>query len=138
MRKEEQSRSEMVKDLPGESAKKRAARKWRNNALRAKYKEGKMPIVAIVDPETIDWENKKVHLKKEAPPQPADVIENEDPRVSRLETKFLKDIRAMMNEHKAKNIERYAAHLAHRKRILLKEKLRRLELSIAQREGAKS
>jgi hypothetical protein len=86
-------------DRPKEPAQKLAERKWRNNALRKKLKEGALPINLLVDPDCIDYENRKVHLKKEAPPEPAEVIENDNPKVHRFETKFKQDIRAMMNEH---------------------------------------
>jgi hypothetical protein len=124
-------------DRPMETARKRAARKWANNALRKRYKEGTMPIVAVVDPDTIDWDNEKIHLKKEAPPQPADVVKNDDPKANKFESKFIKDIRAMMEAHKLRNVELQLALIAEEKRKLLKEKLRRLEASIAEREGAK-
>ena len=95
-----------------------------------------MPIAAIVDPDTIDWDNEKIHLKKEA--QPADVVENDDPRVSAFERKFKKDIREMMEGYKRRNVEIYAALIAQEKRKLLKEKIRSMEAGIAERDGAKT
>lgn len=105
-----------------------------------------MPIVAIVDPDTIDWDNQKVHLKKDAAPQPADVIETEKRKndiLPRTQERFKKEIRKMLDEHKEKNIQLYAAHIAHQRRRLMLEKIRRLKLfiaaseaRIAQREGA--
>jgi hypothetical protein len=131
----------MVKDLdrPKEPASKRATRMWRNHALTKKIKEGKKLVPLFVDPDCIDYENNKVHLPKEAPPQPAEVIENEArPRVNRFESKFIKDIRAMMNEHKAINVAWYRAVIYQQKRRLLLEKLRRLEASITARQGERS
>jgi hypothetical protein len=124
----------MLKDPPKVPASKRATRMWRNHALTKRIKEGKKLVPLLVDPDCIDYENRKVHLSKEAP-QPAEVIENETPRKNRFETKFIKDIRAMMNEHKAINVAWYRAVIYQQKRRLLLEKLRRLEVSIAQREG---
>ena len=119
----------MIKDLEDarESARRRATRRWNNYALTKKIKEGKAPVRLLVDPDCIDYENNKVHLKKEEVPQPAEVIENEAPRKNRFETKFIKDIRAMMNEHKAINVAWYRAVIQQQKRRLLLEKLRRLE-----------
>ena len=70
--------------------------------------------------------------------RPADVIENDDPRVNKLETKFIKDILEMMEGHKKPNVEIYAAAIREQKRKLLLEKLRRVEAGIAEREGAKT
>jgi hypothetical protein len=89
-----------------------------------------------VDPDTVDYENRKVHLTKEA--QPADVIETNDPRVSKLETKFKNDIREMMEGHKQQNMAFYAAAIRHQKRRLMIEMIKRLEAKNAEREGAKT
>jgi hypothetical protein len=59
-------------------------------------------------------------------------------KVSGFERKFVKDIKAMMEGHKLRNVEIQVAPIHQEKRKLLMEKIRRLELSIAQREGAKS
>jgi hypothetical protein len=128
----------MLKDPPKEPASKRATRMWRNHALTRRIKEGKKLVPLLVDPDCIDYDNRKVHLPKEAPPQPAEVIENDDPRANRFETKFIKDIRAMMNEHKAINVAWYRAVIYQQKRRLLLEKLKRLEASIAGRQGERS
>jgi hypothetical protein len=65
-------------------------------------------------------------------PEVAGVISNDgrrDRSVTRMERKFLKDIRAMMEGHAAKNLAAYAASIQHRRRKLLAEKLRRLQLA---------
>jgi hypothetical protein len=81
------------------------------------------------------------------PLRPADVIENDNPKVKRFERKFKKDIREMINGQQSINIEWYRASLHQQKRRLLLEKLRRLEAGtwntpseahIAQSKGAKS
>jgi hypothetical protein len=128
----------VLKDPPSESASKKAERKWRNNALRTKYKENKMPFVAVVDPDDIDYENRKVHINNDAPPKPASIIETDDPKVERFERKFLKDIRAAMNEHKQINMTIYRAAIRQQKKRILLEIIRRREANIAAREGAKS
>ena len=88
---------------------------WRNNALSQKFK--KMKATGEGE-EEFDFHDGKKYFSterpkppKEAPPQPAQVIENEGRKAHGFERKFLKDIRAMMNEHKAINIEWYAAPL---------------------------
>jgi hypothetical protein len=107
-------------DGPTEPAEKRAERKWRNNQLRQKIKAGKIPPV-VVDPR--------------APPDVATVLENKAKRrPGGFERKFLKEIRAMLDERKQENYRALAAHVHHYRRRLMLEKLRRLEL--AQREDA--
>jgi hypothetical protein len=57
-----------------------------------------------------------------------------DGRINRFETKFKRDIRAMMEGYAARNLELYLASLNARKVILLKEKLRRLQEAEKQNE----
>jgi len=137
----------MIKDLFGgkEPAKERATRIWRNNDLTHRFK--KMKETGKGSEEFSFYDGKKpfaneVPKPPNEPIRPADVIENNDPRVDRFERKFKKDIRMMLNGHKEENrallIAGMRAAIYQEKRKLLLEKLRRLEASIAQREGAKS
>jgi len=137
----------MLKDNGGrkEPPEQVAERKWRNNALRTKYKEGKMPVVAIVDPETIDYVNQKIHLPKEAPPEIGSIIptnEAEKKLVRDRKQRALRQLFSFLYEDmERKKILIKAVRpeinlLVHERerRILLLEKIRRLEASIAQRE----
>jgi hypothetical protein len=111
-------------DRPREPAEKRAERKWKNNQLRQKIIASKVPAPVVVDPNE--------------PPEVASVIKNDKkPRARVFERKFLKDIRAMMEEHKERNIvvQRYLIY--QEKRKILLELIRRREVSIAEREGAR-
>jgi hypothetical protein len=54
-------------DKNKEPARRKAERKWRNHELAKKYKTGKMPFLAIVDHENVDYEKAKVHLEKNEP-----------------------------------------------------------------------
>jgi hypothetical protein len=97
----------MVKDLDGpkEPPERVAERKWRNNVLRAKYKENKMPVVAIVDPADIDYVNKKVRLDKNPPPEVGTVLVNKAKRrPGGFERKFIKEIRGILGERKQENL----------------------------------
>jgi hypothetical protein len=144
-------RSEMIKDLFGvrERAKERASRKWRNNELSARFKKikatGEGADQFLIRDGKKFFSTEVPKLPKEALPQPAEIIETNKPKAQKFETKFKKEIRKMLDEHKEISIKAYLAILAQQKRRLLKEKIRRLELSIAehearitQREGAKS
>jgi hypothetical protein len=141
----------MVKDLFGtnERAKEKAERRWRNAELTARFL--KMKETGEGSEDFAFRDGKKYFATevpkppRDAPPKPADLIENEHPRVSAFERKFKKDLMAMMEGHKRRNAEAYLAVIAHERRKLLKEKIRRLELSIAAseariaaREGAKT
>jgi hypothetical protein len=122
-------------DNPRETSEQRAERMWRNNQLRQKYKEGKMPVAMMVNPEDIDHVNFKVRVNKDPPPEVGTVVINKGKRkpVS-FERKFLKEIRAMLDERKQEYIEMMRASLAHERRKLMLEKLRRMELRIAESE----
>ena len=110
----------MIKDLFGtrERAKERAARKWRNNELSARFR--KMKATGEGAEQFLVRDGKKFFSTevpkrpKEALPQPAEVIKTNKPKAQKFETKFKKDIRAMLNEHKEVSIKAYAAALAHR------------------------
>ena len=111
----------MVKylDQPKETAAKRAERRWRNHDVATKFKAAKAEA-------------------KAAPPKEPLLIETEKPKndiLTRSQERFKKEIKKMLDEHKGRNVAIYAALIAHEKRKLLKEKIRRLEASIAEREG---
>lgn len=100
-----------------------ASRRWRNNQAIKRLREEKQKP-QLVDPD--------------AKPEPSDVITNEGRRdgpLNRFESKFKQEIRQMMEGHVKKNLAIYAAALEHRKRILLKEKIRRAKLAQQQAES---
>jgi hypothetical protein len=102
---------------PKEPVRVKAERRWRNAALRREIKE-ELQKPKLVDPNT--------------PPETGDVISNDrrlDGPINRLERAFIRQIRDLMNEHAGRNLQFHAALIEHRKRILLKEKLRRLKLA---------
>jgi hypothetical protein len=106
-------------DAPREPARSKATRKWKNNDLTRRFKEEKTKAPA------------KEHKELEV----GDVIENEGSRhgnVLRAQTKFLKDLKEMLEGHANRNALLY--HISLRRRInrLKLEKLRRLELRAAQ------
>jgi hypothetical protein len=124
----------MVKELDGpkEPSEKVAERKWRNNALAKKAKEGQKPIPMMVYPDDIDYVTFKVKVDKNPP---GTVIENKAKRLrGGFETKFLKEIRSMLDERKRENYNALVAHVTSYRRKLMLEKLRRYEL--AEREDA--
>jgi hypothetical protein len=137
----------MVKDLfgPKEPARERAKRKWRNNDLSARFKKMK---ATGEDAEQFRVGDGKKYFANEVPkpskaplkepPKPADIIENDNPKVDRFERKLKKDIREMLNAHKSINVEWYRASIRQQKCRLLLEKLRRLEAGTwsTQRKGA--
>jgi hypothetical protein len=110
-------------DPPKEPARSRAERRWKNNEARRRIKEEKQRPL-LVDP------NKE--------PEIAETITNEEkPKgsINRLETKFKKEIRAMLQGHVDKNLAIYAVSLQKRKYLLLKEKLRRLQATQLEQGG---
>jgi hypothetical protein len=126
-----------VKDLdkPKESSERIAERRWRNNALAKKAKEGKALVPLMVYSEDIDYVNKKVRVDKNPPPDVATVIENKAKRRRNgFETKFLKEVRSTLDERKVENYIALVAHVTSYRRKLMLEKLRRYEL--AEREDA--
>jgi hypothetical protein len=110
-------------DGPKEPAEKVAERKWKNNELRQKIIASKASSPVVVDPN--------------APPEVATVIENDKkPRAFYgFERKFLKEVRSILDERKQANLEIIRAGIRHERRILMLEKIRRLELSIARKEA---
>jgi hypothetical protein len=108
-------------DGPKEPAERRATRKWKNNEVRQKIIASKVAAPVVVDPN--------------APPDVATVIVNKAKRrPGGFERKFLKEIRSILGERKEENLELIRASLRHQRRRLFLEKLRRLELSVAESE----
>jgi hypothetical protein len=104
-------------DPPKEPVRIKAERRWKNNELTGRLTAEKHRP-KLVDP------NKE--------PEMAETIVNESRRdgpVKRFESRFIKEIRMTLSEHKLLNLKIYAAAIEHRRRILLKEKLRRLKLA---------
>jgi hypothetical protein len=110
-------------DKPTESSEKRAERMWRNNQLRQEIIASKALSPVVVDPK--------------APPEVATVIENDKkPRAFYgFERKFLKEVRSILDERKQANLAIIRAGIRHERRVLMLEKIRRLELSIARKEA---
>jgi hypothetical protein len=107
-------------DGPKEPAEKRATRKWKNNELRQKIIASKAAPV-VVDPK--------------APPEVGSVLVNKAKRrPGGFERKFIKELREMLDERKREHLEMIRASLAHQRRRLMLEKLRRLELNVAASE----
>ena len=101
---------------PKEKASERAARRWKNAELRKRVKQTQQRP-QLVDPDR--------------EPEIAEVLTTERPKgsIKSFESRFAKEIRAMMEGHVNKNIAIQIAFLEYRKRKLLKEKLRRLKLA---------
>jgi hypothetical protein len=130
----------MAKEIDNskEPARKKAERRWRNHALVKKYKAGKLPFVAVVNPDDVDYEKQKVHLPKGHEPKIAETVTNDgrrDGSLRRFESRFIKEIRTMLEGHNQRNLMLYAASLQHQKYLLLKEKLRRLEAAQHEEES---
>ena len=110
-----------IDDKPIEPARRKAERKWGNHDVEKRLKEEKAKPVP----------------KESIAPEIAETISRSKPdrrgSVIRAQTKFAKEIRAMMEGHSKRNLILNAISIrAQRKRLLL-EKLRRLELREAQR-----
>ena len=102
---------------PKEPARIKAERRWTNSDVRKRLKEERARP-KLVDP------NKE--------PEIAETITNDGSLkgpVRNLERKFLKDIRALMNEPRERILAQYMQSLERRRYLLLKEKLRRLKLA---------
>jgi len=89
----------MIKDIEDirKSARERATRRWNNYRVEREFKAAKKELEA-----------KSTEPKE---PQIADAIINEGVRrgsITRAQTKFLRDIRAMMEGHAQRNLLRYA------------------------------
>lgn len=104
-------------DPPKDKASEIATRKWGNNDLRRRVIEAKRRPKLVAP---------------NAKPEVAEVVTNEgrvDGPVKRFETQFIKDMRAVFDEYRERNLRWYIASLENRKIKLLKEKLRRLQLA---------
>lgn len=102
-------------DPPKEPARRKAERRWKNAGMRARIKKAQQKP-QLVDP------NKE--------PDIGEVVTNagrRDSQRNRFETKFVREIRRMMEGHVNKNLAAYAVSLEYRRYRLLKEKLRRLQ-----------
>lgn len=112
------------------SASERAKRRWDNYAVEKSFKAAKM-------------EGAEKAAKEPKPIEPSDTVINEGRRsgaLLRVQTKFAKDIKEMMEGHGEKALALYRHSLEHKRRMLLKEKLRRLLLAqeLAQRTEKKN
>jgi hypothetical protein len=120
-----------VDDREKESARRKAERKWRNHDIEKRLKEesAKLPSEAELWQKDLEIAGT---LSREKPDGRGSVI--------RAQTKFAKDIRAMLEEHKEHNRQRhillYFISIRARRKKLLAEKLRRLEAREAQRVAA--
>ena len=117
----------MLKDdnQPKEPARRKAERKWRNNAVEKAIKEEKAKVVPIVPKEL----------------EVGDVIENNEvvaEAATQFQTKFANEIRGMLEGHTKRNILLYKLLLRYQRRRLLFEKLKRLEAKVAQRNQEQS
>jgi hypothetical protein len=104
-------------DPVAETAEQRARRKWGNNSVRVKFLEQKR-------------EAREVALAEKREPIIAETLKNtgrKDGSINRLESKFKKELKAMLRGHSDHTLALYAAWVRHRKRQLLLEKLRRAE-----------
>lgn len=110
-------------ESPKEPARNKAERRWRNYAVENRFKEQAKKVDA--------------QLKNENELAIADSIDNEKPdgrrTITRMQTKFAKDIKTMLEGHTAKTLVLYAHSIKAQRYRLLKEKLRRLEAREAQR-----
>src|ERR1700722_17623890 len=111
----------MLKGSKGDTPEQRASRKWKNKELSERYKRAKETGEGAENFLTFD--GKKPHINAEVPkppknPEIASVITNDgkrDARVNRFESKFKKDIRAMMVGYSTTNLHHYLAYLERRR-----------------------
>jgi hypothetical protein len=102
-------------------ARERAARHWKNSQVERNFKKAKK--------DALDGA-----AKNHKQPELAEVLEPEKIVKVTFESKFLKDIKAMLDEHKKRNELVYLKWIYVRRKRLLVEKLRRLEAREAERE----
>jgi hypothetical protein len=112
----------MLKDdnPPKEPARRKAERKWRNNAVEKSLKEEKAKATPIAPNEL----------------EVGDVIENDRvvaEAATQFQTKFAKEIRSMLEGHTRRNILLYKLSIRYQIKRLKFEKLKRLEAKVAQR-----
>src|SRR5271165_1459678 len=114
-------------DQPKETALELATRKWRNNAVGQGIIESqRTPKVRDVNSELKTVETLINKGRRDGPINRLNKGRRDGP-INRLESKFKKELKAMLQGHADRNLALYAASLQHRKRRLLLEKLRRLE-----------
>jgi hypothetical protein len=104
---------------PKEPARRKAERKWRNNAVEKSLKEEKAKATPIASKEL----------------EVGGVIENDKgiaEAATQFQTKFVHEIRQMLEGHTKRNILLYKLSLRYQKKRLLFEKLKRLEAKVAQ------
>ena len=109
-------------DKPKESAEQRAIRMWSNYDLTKRFLEEVQKKEAIQKP-------------AKTTPDIAEVIETEHPRaeaVTRFERRFIKDFKAMLEDHKKRNVALYRLSLLTRIHRLKAEMAKRLEAQPAQ------
>ena len=116
-----------LEDILKEPARIKAERKWRNHDVEKRFKETVM----------------KAGSAPKAPKELeiGDVIENDkiiEGRVIRAQTKFANEIRAMLDEHKRRNLATYVILLQRERKRKLYMKIKLLEAKIAQRDQEKS
>jgi hypothetical protein len=97
----------MKADIPNqlETAEMRATRMWRNNVI---TKSIQQPEAKVQQPSTID---------------------HYDPSLARIKRVLHKEIMSVFETNRRNVIMQYQASIAHQKRILMLEKLRRLEMN---------
>lgn len=116
----------------GEDATQRASRKWKNKDLIERFKRAKETGDGADDFLTIDGKKPFINAEVPKPPKIGETITNggrRDGSIKRFESRFVKEIRMRLNEHKLFNLRMYAASIEHRRRKLLAEKLHRLKLA---------
>lgn len=99
-----------------ETPSQRAARRWHNHEIASVWKEFQ-----------IEERERAAREAENQPPRVASVIENDkiiEGRITKVQTKFAQEIRAMLEEHKRRNLLMYRLSL--RMRIhRLKEEVKR-------------
>jgi hypothetical protein len=111
-------------DTPKESAKERATRRWRNHQVEKSFKEGRAKPPLSASPVAKELEIAETITNKKPDGRGSGI---------RAQTKFAKYLRELMERHSKRNELLYALSIRAQRYRLLKEKLRRLELSEAQR-----
>jgi hypothetical protein len=104
-------------DKPKESAEQRAIRMWSNYDLTNRFLE------EIQKKEVIQKPTKTT-------PDIAEIIETEHPKaqaITRFQNKFIKDFKAMLDNHKRRNVALYRLTLLTKLQRLKAERARRLE-----------
>jgi hypothetical protein len=107
-------------DKPTESSEQRAARMWGNHDLTRRFLEEKRKAPPVP-----------------APPKVVEVLTTERVKAeetTKFERKFIKDLRAMLDEHKRRNLLAYKLSLRAQIHRLKAAKLRKLQARAAQRD----